>query len=77
MRVALMTSTQITERDQLRRSAHGATLWLTGLPSAGKTTLAFALADWLRADGVDVEVLDGDEVQDAPVRRPRLQPSRP
>jgi adenylylsulfate kinase len=63
MWVALMTSTQIADRDQLRRNAHGATLWLTGLPSAGKTTLAFALADQLRADGVDVEVLDGDEVR--------------
>ncbi|MFD5435712.1 adenylyl-sulfate kinase, partial [Kitasatospora sp. NPDC127067] len=25
----------------------GATVWLTGLPSAGKTTLAFALAERL------------------------------
>lgn len=41
----------------------GVTLWLTGLPSAGKTTLAFAVADRLRSAGVDVEVLDGDEVR--------------
>ena len=41
----------------------GATLWLTGLPSAGKSTIAAALADRLRADGVAVEVLDGDEVR--------------
>lgn len=41
----------------------GVTLWLTGLPSAGKTTLALALAQRLRAVGVDVEVLDGDEVR--------------
>ena len=41
----------------------GATVWLTGLPSAGKTTLAFALADLLRADGRRVEVLDGDELR--------------
>ena len=41
----------------------GLTLWLTGLPSAGKTTLAFAVAEQLRARGVDVEVLDGDEVR--------------
>ena len=41
----------------------GATLWLTGLPSAGKTTLALALADVLRARGADVEILDGDEVR--------------
>jgi adenylylsulfate kinase len=41
----------------------GATLWFTGLPSAGKSTVAHALADRLRTDGVDVEVLDGDEVR--------------
>lgn len=41
----------------------GGTLWFTGLPSAGKSTVAHALADRLRADGVDVEVLDGDEVR--------------
>ena len=41
----------------------GVTLWLTGLPSAGKTTLALALADVLRARGVDVEILDGDQVR--------------
>ncbi len=38
-------------------------MWLTGLPSAGKTTLAVALAQRLRGDGADVEVLDGDEVR--------------
>ncbi|MDJ0340715.1 adenylyl-sulfate kinase [Streptomyces sp. H10-C2] len=42
----------------------GATVWLTGLPSAGKTTIAFALADRLRADGHQVEVLDGDEIRE-------------
>jgi adenylylsulfate kinase len=36
----------------------GATLWLTGLPSAGKSTIAAALADRLRADAIAVEVLD-------------------
>ena len=41
----------------------GTTLWLTGLPSAGKTTLALALADVLRERGAEVEVLDGDEVR--------------
>jgi adenylylsulfate kinase len=41
----------------------GVTVWLTGLPSAGKTTLALALAERLRAGGTDVEVLDGDEVR--------------
>lgn len=42
-----------------------ATVWLTGLPSAGKTTLAAGLAARLRADGVQgVELLDGDEVRE-------------
>ena len=41
----------------------GATVWLTGLPSAGKTTIARALAVRLRAAGKNVEVLDGDELR--------------
>jgi adenylylsulfate kinase len=47
----------------LSPQARGATVWLTGLPSAGKTTIAQALADWLRRDGHRVELLDGDEVR--------------
>jgi adenylylsulfate kinase len=47
------------------RTAAGATLWLTGLPSAGKTTLATALAARLRGSGMErVELLDGDEVRE-------------
>ncbi|MCM3874683.1 MAG: adenylyl-sulfate kinase [Pyrinomonadaceae bacterium] len=41
----------------------GFTLWLTGLSGAGKTTLAALLATELGARGVNVEVLDGDEVR--------------
>lgn len=41
----------------------GATVWLTGLPSAGKTTIAQALARRLRTTGRRVEVLDGDELR--------------
>ncbi|MFJ4786639.1 adenylyl-sulfate kinase [Streptomyces sp. NPDC088794] len=41
----------------------GATVWLTGLPSAGKTTIARHLGDRLKAEGHRVEVLDGDEIR--------------
>ena len=41
----------------------GATLWFTGLPSAGKSTIAHALADRLITAGHRVQVLDGDEVR--------------
>lgn len=41
----------------------GATVWFTGLPSAGKSTIAHALAEQLRGDGLRVQVLDGDEIR--------------
>ena len=41
--------------------APGTTVWLTGLPSAGKTTLARAVAQRLTGP---VELLDGDEVRE-------------
>ena len=44
-------------------TADGLTVWLTGLPSSGKTTLASGLADRLVAAGRRVEVLDGDVVR--------------
>lgn len=40
-----------------------ATLWFTGLPCSGKTTLATAVAAALRARGHGALVLDGDEVR--------------
>lgn len=39
------------------------TWWFTGLPGAGKTTLAQAWADQLRQQGQAVVVLDGDELR--------------
>ncbi len=41
----------------------GFCLWLTGLPSAGKTTISHELAPRLQARGWSVELLDGDEVR--------------
>ena len=39
------------------------TVWLTGLPSAGKTTIGRALVERLRAGGRPAELLDGDELR--------------
>ncbi|MFJ9418693.1 adenylyl-sulfate kinase [Streptomyces sp. NPDC101227] len=41
----------------------GSTIWLTGLPSAGKSTIARAVAELLRGGHRRVEVLDGDELR--------------
>ena len=42
----------------------GVTIWLTGLPSAGKSTIARRLAIVLQGMGRRVIVLDGDEVRE-------------
>ena len=44
-------------------SRKGFTLWFTGLSGAGKTTLAGVLEQEMRARGLAVEVLDGDEIR--------------
>ena len=38
-------------------------VWLTGLPSAGKTTIARALVARLRSEDCSAELLDGDELR--------------
>jgi adenylylsulfate kinase len=40
--------------------ASGAVLWFTGLPGAGKTTIANALHERLRSEGTATVLLDGD-----------------
>jgi adenylylsulfate kinase len=42
---------------------NGAVIWLTGLPSSGKTTIAKGLMENLRRKGYAVELLDGDWVR--------------
>lgn len=42
----------------------GCVVWLTGLPSSGKSTIAEALEAELRARGEKVELLDGDVVRE-------------
>ncbi len=41
----------------------GCTVWMTGLPGSGKTTIALELKERLEALGRNVEILDGDEVR--------------
>lgn len=45
-------------------------VWLTGLPSSGKTTLARHVAERLRAEGCAACLLDSDEVRAALVPAP-------
>ena len=41
----------------------GCTVWFTGMSGSGKSTLSALLARHLRAQGLNVEVLDGDVVR--------------
>lgn len=41
----------------------GFAIWFTGLPSSGKSTLARALARHLEGEGIEVQVLDSDELR--------------
>jgi adenylyl-sulfate kinase len=47
----------------MARGPDGFCLWLTGLPSAGKTTIGHALVERLAARERFVELLDGDEIR--------------
>src|SRR5689334_12887001 len=50
-------------RLEAARDESGFTVWLTGLPCSGKSTIAAKLAGALRAHRRRVEVLDGDVVR--------------
>jgi len=45
------------------QTAEGMTIWLTGLPSAGKTTVGTEVTEQLGAAGLRVEFLDGDVIR--------------
>lgn len=47
------------QRGQFR----GCTIWFTGLSGAGKTTISFALEDFLVSQGIPSYVLDGDNIR--------------
>ncbi|MPY95848.1 MAG: adenylyl-sulfate kinase [Acidimicrobiia bacterium] len=52
-------------RNTLSPPRTASTVWLTGLPSAGKTTIARALVGRLAAEGRPAQLLDGDELRTA------------
>jgi adenylyl-sulfate kinase len=57
-------STSVTLADRERLAGHPALcVWLTGLPAAGKTTLARAVERRLFERGLRTSVLDGDELR--------------
>lgn len=45
------------------KDRQGFAIYLTGLPSSGKTTLAHALREMLSQRGISVQVLDSDEMR--------------
>jgi adenylylsulfate kinase len=52
----------------------GFAIWLTGLPSSGKTTVAHALSDLLAERGIAVQVLDSDELRIRLTPNPQYTP---
>lgn len=58
------SSTKVTQADRVRLSGHRPTaIWFTGLPSAGKTTIANLVEQRLNALGVNTYGLDGDALR--------------
>ena len=50
-------------RRETNDSSRGLTIWLTGLPSSGKTTLGRSITQQLLDEGEAVELLDGDVIR--------------
>ncbi len=58
------TEAKISSRDRAAQMGHrGAVVWLTGLPSAGKSTIAQALERELFSRAMHTYVLDGDNIR--------------
>lgn len=47
------------------RKKSGGVIWLTGLPSSGKTTIATELINVLTRKGYNVQAFDGDQIRNA------------
>jgi len=61
--VVAMTSSVDREERTIRNGHAGGVFWLTGLPSAGKSTVAMAVQRMLFERGRQVYVLDGDTLR--------------
>jgi adenylylsulfate kinase len=51
------------EVNRMGKVEEGFVLWFTGLPGAGKTTIATILEPQLKSMGARVQILDGDEIR--------------
>ena len=56
-------ATVTRERREQQQGHRGATLWFTGLPSSGKSTIAHATEEALHRLGCRTFVLDGDNIR--------------
>jgi adenylyl-sulfate kinase len=56
-------STNVTWHSSRVAHPGGATLWFTGLPSSGKSTIAVAVEERLERDGRAAYLLDGDNLR--------------
>ena len=55
---------RITVEERWKENKHkGGILWFTGLPGSGKSTLAIELESYLFQNGIQVYVLDGDNIR--------------
>ena len=55
---------RITVEERWKENNHkGGILWFTGLPGSGKSTLAIELESYLFQNGIQVYVLDGDNIR--------------
>ena len=55
---------RVAVEERWRANKHkGGILWFTGLPGSGKSTLAIELESYLFQEGIQVYVLDGDNVR--------------
>ena len=55
---------RITVEERWKANKHkGGILWFTGLPGSGKSTLAIEIESYLFQNGIQVYVLDGDNIR--------------